>query len=113
MNDGMRPPESDLLRVRGYCEQRIPEELREQMVLEVDVEGNTVTIVERRPYWRDPSMGWSSLPIAQLRYRAAKWTLHWQDSSEEWHRYTYLEPTEDIEAVLTEIDDDRTAIFWG
>jgi DUF3024 family protein len=53
--------------------------------------------------------------IAQLRYdpTALAWTLYWADRNSRWHPYDDLEPTKDLDAVLREIDEDPTCIFFG
>ena len=41
------------------------------------------------------------------------WTLYWADRNSRWHRYDDLEPTTNLDDVLTEINEDPTCIFWG
>jgi len=85
------------------------------MRLEFSIDGNAVTIVDRRPPW-EPDMGdeWSSLDVAQLRFHPAKrvWTLWWPDSDERWHRFERAEAS-DVDGLLQVIDEDPTNIFWG
>lgn len=77
-------------------------------------EGNSVTIVERRPPWReDYGPEWSRLTVAQLRYEDEKWALYWSDRNGKWHFYDLFEPSQDLSAALTEINNDPTALFWG
>ena len=54
-------------------------------------------------------------PIARPRYTQATrmWTLYWRDRNLRFHRYDQLEPSPDIDDLLTEIHRDPTAIFWG
>jgi hypothetical protein len=35
------------------------------------------------------------------------------DRNSRWHRYDMAEPTEQLDELLTEIDQDPTGIFWG
>lgn len=108
-------PELDLARVHQFCHEQTPEHLRDQMRLEVDVRGRSITIVERRPLWNDPSAEWTRMKVAQLRYddSGPSWTLYWRDSRERWHRYDDLDPSETISALLDEINEDPTGIFFG
>jgi hypothetical protein len=55
------------------------------------------------------------MKIAQLRYDAAarEWSLYWADRNGRWHRYRDLDPAENLDPLLREIDEDPTAIFWG
>jgi hypothetical protein len=41
------------------------------------------------------------------------WTLYWRDRNLRFHRYDQLPPSPSIIDLLTEIDRDPTAIFWG
>ena len=41
-------PELDLARIRRHCEGRVPPRVRDQIRLEVEVRGRSVTIVEGR-----------------------------------------------------------------
>ena len=56
-----------------------------------------------------------SFPIARLHYTATTktWTLYWRDRNLKFHRYDLLDPSPCIEDLLTELDRDPTAIFWG
>lgn len=47
-----------------YCSGRIPEPSRHQVKLTYKIRGNSVTLIEERPYFKDPST-WSQSPIAQ------------------------------------------------
>ncbi len=55
------------------------------------------------------------MKIAQLRYddSAQSWTLFWADRNQRWHHYLDLEPSKSINALLEEIDEDPTFIFFG
>lgn len=100
--------------VGRYCEGRVPPHIRDKIRIEYEIRGNSVTIIECRPPWReDYGPEWSRLTVAQLRYENEKWALYWSDRNSKWHRYLDLGPTPDLSSVLREIDDDPTAIFWG
>jgi hypothetical protein len=110
------PPGLDVAAIRAYCEQRVPSHAREEVCVQAELDGNAVTIVERRPPWR-PGLGteWTSSPIARLRYvaRDKLWSLYWRDRNSKWHRYTDVRPTPDVSVLLDEVDEDPTGIFWG
>jgi hypothetical protein len=101
-------------RVRRFCAQRIPPEAREEVRLEVEARGQTVTIVEVRPPWQGAGP-WTRMKIAQLRYDAATrmWTLYASDRNGRWHRFSAAPPAEQLDGLLEEIDADSTGIFWG
>ncbi|HEY1652422.1 MAG TPA: DUF3024 domain-containing protein [Acidimicrobiales bacterium] len=107
-------PELDLLRIRKFCEGRIPPELRSKVRVEVGVRGKSVTLFECRPPWDGHGMEWTRQPISQLRFdrATARWTLHWADRNSRWHLYDFIDPGT-VGELLAEIDKDPTCIFWG
>ncbi len=109
-------PASDVARVEGWCAERIPDRVRDQLRLECDVTNLHLTVVECRPLWKaDPETAWTRHPVARFRYTksARTWSLYWRDRNTHFHRYDPLPPTSDIEALLTELERDPTNLFWG
>ena len=106
----------DLVRIRRYCEGRVPSRLRNEIRVELEVRGRSVTIVERRAPWT-PEAGpeWTRLQVARFRYLAARavWLLDWSDSNQRWHAYAAIEPSPNVDALLEEVEADPTGIFWG
>ena len=98
------------------CRERCPDELRDQVRLEYDVRGDTITIVECRAPWRpDYGPDWTRSKIAQLRYDASSdtWRLYWRDSRERWLAYDGPSPARDVGPLLAEIGEDPHGCFWG
>jgi hypothetical protein len=116
---GMAPsglPEPDVARIRRWCDERVPAHVRDQIRIECEVATGYVTVVERRPPWReDYGPQWTSRPVARLRYTMATgvWTLYYTDRNLRFHRYDPAPATADVVDLLAEIDRDPTAIFWG
>jgi hypothetical protein len=50
-----------------YCERKIPEHVRDKIKLVHKARGDSVTLVETRPYFKDPSI-WTEHGVAQFRY---------------------------------------------
>ncbi len=102
--------------VQRLCDRRIPARLRDKVRLEHQVRGDAITIFECRPPWR-PDFGpeWTRRKIAQLRFDLGtrEWTLYWADRNGRWLLYRDLDPSSDIRMLLTEIDQDPYACFWG
>jgi hypothetical protein len=75
------PPETDLAKIRKYCQAQVPAHLRDQIRIEVTVRGNSVTILDCRPLWHTDLTEWSKVRVAQLRYSASThdWSLYWAD----------------------------------
>lgn len=112
----MTLPELDVARVRQWCRSRVPERVRDQVRVEVDVAPRHLTIVECRPPWRaDYGPEWTRHPIARLRYTRTtrQWSLYWRDRNLRFHEYDLVQPTQRLEDLLVEVDTDPTAIFWG
>ncbi len=105
-----------MVRVQRWCQRRVPEQVRDEVRVEVDVAERHLTIVECRPPWR-AGMGseWTRFPIARLRYAktAGVWSLFWRDRNLRFHAYDLVSATANIEELLAEVDRDPTAIFWG
>ena len=59
-------------KVRRFCDQRVPAEVRDEACLEVTTRGASITIVERRPLWEGGPGAWTRMPIAQLRYDSCR-----------------------------------------
>jgi hypothetical protein len=109
-------PETDTHRVRRWAERRVPANLRDKIRMEIDSSPTAVTIFECRPPWNSPeSAAWTRSPIARLRYTQSKrsWALYWSDQHQKFHRYEFVAPTQSVDRLLKEIDDDPTALFWG
>jgi hypothetical protein len=99
--------------VQLFCDRRLPPSPDGR--LEVVARGHEVTIVERRPPWRDAEDEWSSLPVARLKFDSHRelWSLRCVDSKGRWHPYDEISPSADLGSQLVEIDRDPTGIFWG
>ena len=115
----MALPETDVARVRrwvGERNARLPERAMGLIRYEMDVDPRAITILECRPPWREGyGTGWTRRPIARLRYTKVRreWQIYWPDRNLEFHAYNLVDPTQNIEALLSDIDDDPTGIFWG
>lgn len=87
-----------------YCNNKIPLEIRD----------NNITLIESRPVWNDESK-WTEIKIAQIRFEneSKTFTLYYADRNDKWHLYDFINPSQNLEKILTEIDNDPTGIFWG
>lgn len=112
----MALPELDVARVQRWCASRVPAHVRHEIRVECEVAARHLTIVERRPPWHEGvGPGWTSFPIARLRYTATSelWTLYWCDRHLRFHRYDQEPPARHVETLLAEIERDPVCIFWG
>lgn len=111
--------DADLELIQAWVDAKnesIPEHVREQIRYELETTNRIVTILECRPPWRD-DLGpeWTRLPVARLRYTQTRkeWSLYWPDQHGRFREYDLIRPTRHVARLLTEIDSDPTAIFWG
>jgi hypothetical protein len=109
-------PGLDVARVRRWCEEQVPPDMRDRMRVEVDVAPRHLTIQECHPLWPGAAgPEWTRTTVARIRYTKSKgtWSLYWQDSNLRFREYDGLAPTPRIDDVLAEIDRDPTFLFWG
>ncbi|MEO7058511.1 MAG: DUF3024 domain-containing protein [Lapillicoccus sp.] len=112
----MTVPELDVARVQRWCRARVPERVRDQVRVELEVATRHLTIVERRPPRRaDDGPEWTRHPIARFRYTrtTGQWSLYLRDRDLCFHVCDLVPPTPRLEDLLKEVDLDPTAIFWG
>ena len=55
----------------AYCEEKIPERVRDRVRLTHAWDGNKVTLIEQRPRWNDLNI-WTESPIAQFAIARAQ-----------------------------------------
>jgi hypothetical protein len=100
--------------VKRYCDKRIPPRLRNELRLEVETRGRSITIFEHLPPWR-PDFGpdWSRRQIAQMRYdpETLTFTLYWADRNGRWLAYPNIGPTGDVGPLLREIEETEAAPY--
>ena len=109
-------PDIAVAAVRRYCDAKVPAREHDELRVEYDTRGRTITIYECRPPWH-PDLGpdWTRQPVAQLRYQPTdhQWRLYCADGNRRWHSYGMAEPTTRLDELIKEIDEDPTGIFWG
>ena len=101
-------------RLTQWCDERVPEQARHELRLEVKRRGRTLTVLERRPPWPTGQGEWTSMSIAQFRLdEVGGWTLWWADRNNRWHEYDDAPRGLGFEDLLREVEQDPTAVFWG
>ncbi|MFP4199765.1 MAG: DUF3024 domain-containing protein [Halanaerobium sp.] len=97
-----------------YCEESIPERVKDQIKLDYKIRGNSVTLIEKRPHYKDPEE-WVAMKIAQFRFDpdSNKWSLYWWRHTGRWYKYDNIEPATDFQKLVDEVDEDPMAVFWG
>jgi Protein of unknown function (DUF3024) len=109
-------PETDLARVRRWCQQRIPERAQHQVRLEHHIRGHDVILVERRVPWDAPDTPfgphWTTRPLARLHHSTVGWQLYWPDRNSRWHLVDDVPTATSVALLLEAVDDPRRA-FHG
>jgi len=100
--------------VGGFCERRVPPEVRDKVRLEYSIKRHDVEICEVRPAWRDPNRE-TRTPLAKLRFvrTAGEWRLFWMRKDLRWHSYQPFPSSRDLEEILAKIDRDEWCCFFG
>ncbi len=102
--------------VTTYCASQIPPEHADKIRIEYGLRGNTITLYECRPPWReDLGPQWTSSRICSMQWspQTRLWTLYARDRNDRRLDYEFVTPSQSVAPLLREVDDDPTAIFWG
>lgn len=96
------------------ADRRVPVHVRDKYVLQYQISRHDVVLLEKRPYYRDPSQ-WIESPVAKFRLnrKAGLWELFCRDRNSKWHRYEPLPSAGRFANLVAEVDEDPTGIFWG
>jgi hypothetical protein len=101
-------------KLAAYCNKKVPPHARSQVQIIFKFRGSTVTLYEKRPYFKDPSV-FTESKIAQFRLNPSSgvWTLYCRDRNGRWHVYRPSKPSKNFDALLAEVERDPACIFWG
>lgn len=101
-------------KLKTFCEGRVPAHARNDVRLGWKVRGNNVTLYEARPSLFEPN-AWDDRPVAQFRFDATTktWELYQPGRNGRWHWYIEAVATPNFDALLAEVAEDPTSIFWG
>ena len=99
-----------------FCDQQVPQFVRDQVYLKHKSRGNDLTLVEWRAPWRPGANDeWTSRPLALFRWRpaTATWILKWADRDGKWLEYPNFEPVGDVALAIAEVRKDPHCCFFG
>ncbi|MFJ2085926.1 DUF3024 domain-containing protein [Micromonospora chokoriensis] len=102
--------------MRRWCDQRVPERVRDEVSIDCEETARHLTIVEcRAPWHADSGSEGTRLPVARLGYTrtTCAWTLYYRDRNLRFRRYDLVPPTTNLMKLLDELDRAPAAIFWG
>jgi hypothetical protein len=88
-------------RLSRWCATRIPDSERAQRQIAYTIQGDEVTILERRPpAYPELRSSWSATPMARLRRRGSAWLLDRPVGAGDWqHDADGSDPIELLERV--------------
>lgn len=102
--------------IATYCATRVPAAHDDELRIEYEVHGSTITIYECRPPWRE-EMGpdWTRMRICTFEWDAMTrlWTLYARDRNDRRMDCPFVEPAPDLASLIRDLDNDPTGIFWG
>ncbi len=109
-------PELEGRRVKRIIDrwnERVPPHARPELWYTQRSRGNTVTLVENRPYFLDATQT-TEHPFARFKYdpSSGKWSLWCRDRNQRWHPYPDFQAVT-LEAAVAEVERDPTGIFLG
>lgn len=97
-----------------YCEGKVPAHIRNKVRVTFKIRGNEVKLFECRPRYNDPAT-WTEMAVARFKKDEKRnvWLLYCADRNSKWHLFEPYPENKDIEELLSEVQRDRTGIFWG
>jgi hypothetical protein len=102
------------IELQKYCNNRIPLEMREKVILVYKIEGNSIILIEKRPHFKIKNRIIESL-IAKIKYinKTKEWELYYPNRKLGWSKYWNFKNKKRFSTIINEIDKDPTCIFWG
>jgi Protein of unknown function (DUF3024) len=100
--------------VGSFCEQRVPDHVKDKVRLSYSITSNAVIICEKRRL-RDGLSEWTEIEIAKLRYvrKRNEWELYWKRASGKWWPYEPYSASRTLSAMIKEVDLDSDGCFFG
>ena len=100
--------------VRTFCDNRVPQRIRDKLKNGYRVEGQNVFLFESRPRWDDPKE-WLDLDFAKITYVKSRgiWKLYWKRASGKWNLYEPHSESRGLDDLIATIDEDRYGCFFG
>lgn len=99
----------------GFLQKRRPpEHIRPELDFEYRIEGQSIELLEVRPYWRDPSEI-LKMPFAKATYvkSARHWKVFWKRASGKWEGYEPQPTVKTIEDFTELVIADQHNCFFG
>jgi hypothetical protein len=100
--------------VGGICKRRSTPDQRDSLRFTYEIRELDVEISASSPRFNKPNE-WSKKPCARLKYSRSsrKWKLYWMRPDGQWYPYETETKSNELEALVAEIDRDRAGAFFG
>ena len=102
------------LKVKKWCDQRVPAHVQDKLKYKHRLLGKNITIFECRPNWRNPKEC-TKMKVVQFRFSeiTGKWSLYFIDRNDKSIRFKEAEPKKKIEDLIDIVENDKTGAFFG
>jgi len=103
-----------LAKLKSYCEKKCPKEIWDQVKLVFEAKGQSITVFEKRPYYKAPTE-FTMSPVTKFSYKNKErlWSILWRDRNSKWHNFEPAITSKKFDELLEVLDKDETCIFWG
>jgi hypothetical protein len=100
--------------VDGMCKRRSPPHLRDKIRFTCEIRELDVVIYQARPRFNKPNE-WPKTPCAKLKFSRSSrtWKLYWMRQGTAWYPYDTETTSNELGALVAEIDRDRSGAFFG
>jgi len=100
--------------INKYLYNKVPPKHRSKIGFLVKAQYNRITIAEKRPLFGDPART-SCSEFCQMRYTDFdnRWHLYWKRKTGKWWPYVPREDIYTVKDCIKELDEDGWGCFWG
>ncbi len=100
--------------INKYLYNKVPPKHRSKIGFLVKAQYNRITIAEKRPLFGDPART-SCSEFCQMRYTDFdnRWHLYWKRKTGKWWPYVPKNDVYTINDCIREVDEDGWGCFWG
>lgn len=100
--------------VGALCRKASPAHIADKLRHIYEIEGHSVLVYSIAPRWDDPSDEIKH-GVAKFRYFRSRddWRLYWLRADLKWHLYEPEDMLDDLESLVSIVDEDKYGAFFG
>ncbi len=93
---------------------RPPKEMRDELDITYEIEGQSIFVFEVRPRWNQPDK-YQKTPIIRTTWQKSKkrWKIYWMPSDLRWHGYEPKMYIKNLNEFIDVLRKDEHGAFWG